>query len=405
MLPFRSSKEQKKEDVNFGTGEVQGALEHLLRFVLTLTVADPTFAELRKQTEAIRSDLDKLLALEDLKRVGKEIRTLKLPVNLSSGISGSSPGFFLSECIKACEPLARGLALSGIVPALQQIRAELEQGKDPTPTLPRVRTELGKMTETAEWLFEFCASLRMTLQDVVHVLSPLAERAPSSLQRLQSVRQRLQETQDIEEVERLRKALLDETSHLIQEVSAQHTAIKGAWLPVQSTLEKTQAWDNPEARAEWIGTLNPVTYLGTEAAMRKTIQAQAKHASNVGVVMLHAEPVSHNEQNRAHATRDVNRWLADRIRTHFKSEPSFHTKDHFVILLPQGTLEKTREVAAFLCRQAEGIILEIRGENVRVTISAGVSLWKSGEPFSAAATRVIHALEAAKERRGSVQAK
>ncbi len=406
MLPFRPTKERKKDDTtNFGTGDVQGALEHLLQFVLALTVTDPLYASLRKQSEAIRAELDKLLALEDLKRVGKEIRTLKLPASLVSGVSSTSPSALLIECIKACEPLAKGLELSGIVPALQQICAELEMGRDPAPTLPRIRTELRKMTETAEWMFDFCASLRMTLQDVVHALSPLAERAPASLQRLRSVRKRLQETRNIQEVEQLRKILLDETSHLIQEISTQDTDIKRAWLPVQATLDKSKAWDDPKTRSEWIGTHDPTTDLGTESAMRKTVLEQARNAGNVGIIMLHAEPVSSTEQNHAQIVRDVHRWLANQIRTHFRPDLSFHTKDHFVILLPNAALEYTREMAAKLCQQAEGIVLETQAGKTRIAISSGVSLWKSGESFSVAAERVIHALTAAKERGNSVHTK
>jgi len=128
---------------------------------------------------------------------------------------------------------------------------------------------------------------------------------------------------------------------------------------------------------------DPLTSLYNRRYMEESLDRELRRASrkkcSLGVMMLDVDHFKRFNDTFGHEAGDcVLRFLGNLLRSQFRAEDVVcrYGGEEFVVILPEASLEMTRERAIQLCNAAKESIIEFRGQTLeRVSISIGVSCY------------------------------
>ncbi|HKQ86599.1 MAG TPA: sensor domain-containing diguanylate cyclase [Candidatus Acidoferrales bacterium] len=128
---------------------------------------------------------------------------------------------------------------------------------------------------------------------------------------------------------------------------------------------------------------DPLTTLYNRRYMEESLDRELRRASRkkcpLGVMMLDVDHFKRFNDTFGHEAGDcVLRFLGNLLRSQFRAEDVVcrYGGEEFAVILPEASLEMTRERAIQLCKTAKESIIEYRGQTLeRVSISIGVSCY------------------------------
>ena len=144
-----------------------------------------------------------------------------------------------------------------------------------------------------------------------------------------------------------------------------------------------------------------------ETLERELLRASRNHLS-VGLIMLDVDDFKRFNDSYGHAAGDaILRELGNLLLEHVRGEdiPSRYGGDEFIIVLPDASLDVTRERADRLCEHARHLSIQLDGQALQtITLSGGVASYpKDGSTAEALLKTADDALYSAKrEGRGRV---
>ncbi|MGH9574871.1 MAG: GGDEF domain-containing protein [Candidatus Acidiferrales bacterium] len=128
---------------------------------------------------------------------------------------------------------------------------------------------------------------------------------------------------------------------------------------------------------------DPLTTLYNRRYMEESLERELRRAMrkkcSLGVLMLDVDHFKRFNDTFGHEAGDsVLRFLGNLLRSQFRAEDVVcrYGGEEFTVILPEASLDMTRERAMHLCKAAKEALIEFRGQTLdRVSISIGVSCY------------------------------
>jgi diguanylate cyclase (GGDEF)-like protein/PAS domain S-box-containing protein len=140
-----------------------------------------------------------------------------------------------------------------------------------------------------------------------------------------------------------------------------------------------------------------LTGLFNRRYMEETLERELLRASRkkipLGIIMLDMDDFKRFNDTYSHATGDaILRELGNLLLRHVRGEdiPSRYGGDEFIIVLPDTSLEVTRERAERLCEHARHLNIQFEGQTLEeVTLSLGVAVFPRHGSTSVALLKAV----------------
>ena len=377
--------------------EVRDALSHLLRLWLRATSLQEPENRSIDEGRQLRDRLERATVPQDFAEICAEIALLDGSLNLVDGGGLAQASQLARRLIDAAIPVARALEGDESAQGLRRVREACE---DPRAEIaPRFASEMERVADGVRFVRRVSGVLRVSVIELVGVLSRLGGEDRLAGSRLQRIRQGLECATEIEELEQLRCALLQETDGLVMEVDqrvAQAERIDRAVEHAQAEIDRLQT---ALVRAESRARTDALTGLGNRVALEGQVRAWAKSPEPASVVAVDVDHFKAINDGYGHDVGDMAiRQVAAEVTTAFgsRSEAFRLGGDEFLVVVVGGSIEEVRDAAQNLCQRLASQPLMCGNHRVDVTLSMGATCWSDGTRFEAAAKRADQALYAAK---------
>jgi diguanylate cyclase (GGDEF)-like protein/PAS domain S-box-containing protein len=177
-------------------------------------------------------------------------------------------------------------------------------------------------------------------------------------------------------------------------------------IQVQKALRKSEALLRKQSVRDHLTGLFNRRYM-EETLERELLRASRRRLS-LGIIMLDVDDFKHLNDTHGHGAGDaIMRGLGSLLLGNVRGEdiPCRYGGDEFIIVLPDASLEMTRERAKLICKHTKGFHLQFEGQTLEaITLSLGVAAFPAhGTTSSAILKAADTALYLAKEKgRGRV---
>lgn len=366
------------------------ALGHVLRLYRVAAVAcgQPVGAITK-----LEDDLGRARLPDEYIDLARAVTALESPpLGVASGLSAPVYGRFAL----LLRDMARALAMERIESEIVAVtRVAIGESIDPEPLLAvarRLVQSLLVQQSTTEML-EDC------LQNVDGGIQRMALDEAGLGTRLSTMRERLLARPPDQEIETMRRMLVDETRALEDLVADRRRALEDLQRQSRMAQRRAERLLAALADATSAACTDPLTSLGNRRGLSETVARLASSATQTGVLALDVDHFKVVNDTYGHGGGDrVLIQLAEMLRAELRGDDyAFRVGgEEIVVLLARcdatgalATAERIRERVAMTPTQ-------VGNRRVAITVSIGGALWKAGTSFEATHDAADEALYQAK---------
>ncbi|MDD9944438.1 MAG: GGDEF domain-containing protein [Myxococcales bacterium] len=380
----------------FPTQDINEAFKHLLRLINRVAILAGASNDLTAEIASLRTDVGRATLPEDYEHLCDQVRALEFGSALS-GLEATDPSGGLREAIDAVLPVARSLGADGPLILLKRLRKDAEH---PRTDLPRdFHAAMERLAESVGWLRAASDVFKVSTLDLIATLSRLSLTEHGARSRLTQLRESIKQAGDLNQLQALRQALLEETDALVEQVANREARFEYAREQVDRVQAHVASLEGALADAHQMARTDPLTGLGNRRALEEAVARLADHSKTTGLVAVDIDHFKRVNDDYGHDAGDlVIRRLADVLRMELRGDDrAFRVGgEEFFVLLPATDASQAASVAERIrARFAAARVLY--GDNeIGATLSAGASQWHQRQTFKAAAKRADELLYAAK---------
>ncbi len=184
---------------------------------------------------------------------------------------------------------------------------------------------------------------------------------------------------------------------LVQVEFVSNVYMVGAEKVIQCNIRDITERKNAENALLEQSARDHLTGLFNRRYMEETLQRELLRASrkglSLGIIMFDVDEFKRFNDTYGHAAGDVVlRELGRLLTEHVRGEdiPSRYGGDEFIIVLPDATLEITRERAELLCEHARNFKPQFEGQSLgAVSLSLGVAIFPEHGPTSESVLKAV----------------
>lgn len=251
------------------------------------------------------------------------------------------------------------------------------------------------MADEARTLEERTRVLRTCVAEMLEVMGGLCEGEATRRERLVDLQLRISRASAIDELERLREALLSQAHELVRESAEREHELHLVRQQADRAGQLEQALLGAESRAR----TDALTRLGNRLALDEAAERFAEHGSETGVLVIDLDHFKAVNDTHGHAVGDdVLRWLAVVLKGELRGDDGAFRLggEEFVVLLPDASWSGARAAAERLRQRIARQPVPTQAGELSVTASIGVSVWAPGSKLSSALAQADDALYRAK---------
>lgn len=345
-----------------------------------------------EETDGRRDALRRELARGGAARVSRRGMERPSPAAVDSGIE------LFQNVVLGLAPLAEALRMRTEQRDLERMGRADPRGDRPTPRLLRILDSMGghatRLRERAEMMTE-------CLGGVLDALGRLEEGELATRSSLSVLRERLVKSEDVEDLEELRRLLLEQASALIDSVEDRHTAIHAVAQTARLSQERARELEAALSDAEAEARTDPLTGLPNRRALEESVARRAAKGESTGVLAMDLDHFKRVNDTFGHDAGDaVLRVVGAMLRTELRGDDeAFRVGgEELLVLLSGSGWQGARATADRLrLRLAERAIAVGTPEPLRVTMSVGIAVWSPPQTFEGAREAADQALYRAKE--------
>ncbi len=292
---------------------------------------------------------------------------------------------------------------SGEHPALSRIIRLLEQNGDPfdAERCRELYERFFMKSEPERLLSRTVARFERIMGELEQELSRSGEENAAAGRRIEALGVELEQSEDIAAAARaVTRSLLDETRRLGENLRTLAHHLHARSLEVNELRTQLE-----QARRE--AETDPLTGLANRKGLEGRLRALGREAMETGqsyaMLVLDIDHFKKFNDTYGHKVGDaVLRTVAMVLRHHLRQDDlaARYGGEEFVVLLPNTDLDQAREIAERIRRTIGSHVLRNRGtgeEYGKVTISAGVAVYRPGERVEELFERADTALYRAKQ--------
>lgn len=375
------------------------ALEHVLAELSHASISVLGNEKYKRDLERVRQELARALVPADYMDVVQKVMDIRFPVALAEEAQKNDGGknahgrALVTSLLGLAEvSVAMGLddtaedfrhvAANVYVLAPSEIGTEVEQ---------RVR----KIEKGAEALKKMNSVLQSGLTEITDSLAVLAQANPGAHSRMTTLKEKLLATQEVTELDALRAALIDETTHLIKDIENKEEELARVRNNVSETATRARNLEMALLEAEEVARTDPLTTMGNRRALDEHVKNLAQSRIPVAILLIDIDHFKQINDGHGHETGDlVLKHIGTRITRALRGgDRAFRIGgDELVILLTNARQASATAVARRLNEVIGDRPVVCGDKKIPVTLSIGVTEWKSGEKYTDAQARADEAL-------------
>ncbi|MEM7449037.1 MAG: diguanylate cyclase [Myxococcota bacterium] len=392
-----TSRPSPRTQESFPTAELREGLLHTLRLLqraIAYHGGDPTF---RRKSGRLVLEVERARYATDFQTIGVELLDLTLPFAHAHLPERSEVVHVLRMCIESTKKIANALNGQSAETVFNRLQIDLEEPDAEISVPQRYTRQVEALAESVNWLRQTADVFRYALHDIVSALRPLATTHEFPVSRLERIAAEVRESEEIEQLERLRQKLLSEATLLVD--YAKHRSDQASQIAEIAKLanEEAKRLERVLRNAESMARNDSLTGLPNCLAMHEYATQLANDPDWTSALTIEVGKTEPMERSQGAEKRDkLIRRIAQVINTELTRKNSdgrnraFRTSEReFVLLLPRTTSGQAVHIASVLRGRVEDAISEFICDEreLQPSVSIGISNWKEGEPISAALSR------------------
>ena len=355
------------------------------------------FSRKRSPAADVGDEPDRKARLErELRASSEEVRDRRA---LASVGEVDLASVLLSRVAQAARPIAVGLALRGPEGDLGKLQRTTELNDIDDRPVRRLLQTFEVLASHATRLRDANAVMKQCAADLIDALGRLVDAGSGVRDSLESIRVRLLEAKDIQDLEELRNLLVDHAASLVSLAENREEAIQRAHEVAHESQRRAEELEAALVGAEEAARTDPLTGLGNRRALDDAVSNDLP--GPLGVLALDLDHFKRVNDDHGHAVGDeVLRYVADVLRGELRGDDhAFRIGgEEFVVVLPECSWQGARATAERLrARLADRPIPIGQSDRLNATMSVGVALWSGEAAFSTTLEEADAALYRAKE--------
>lgn len=381
---------------SFPSGDINDALSHLLRMVYRFATLQGASTALRGDVSRLRNEAGRCTLPEDYEALCDEIQALELGTNLSE-LQEQEGGSLLCDLIDAVVPIARAMGSEGPILGLNRLREEAENPRNDLKQA--LHGQLERLAEGVGFLRNAADVFKLSTLEMIHMLAKLTGDETGAHSRLSRIRDGLERTETVEELEGLRSALIHEASTLIHEAKRRESQLLKIRARVEETQVQVLTLESALKDANLMALTDPLTGLGNRRALDSLVAKLTQSGGDTGIIAVDIDHFKRVNDTFGHDAGDLTlRNLAQVIRAEIRgNDAGFRIGgEEFAIILPRTKLKETLSVAERIRQSFESSRIIFGDREIGATLSAGVTGWVAKQTFKEALKRADGGLYAAK---------
>lgn len=341
---------------------------------------------------------------DDWEEVALDLSALRVPLDLGTMESNTHAlKGVLRHCIEHVIPVAQALAMPPTEASLGQLLSDLDSPEGIDLGRRKLAIATALMADTASFTRRATGVLRLSVAQLIQILGPLAETEPQTQKRLLTIRERLVTAAQVEELERLRGLLLDETEALVRETRSRTEQMARARQQIEEAAAQVKGLENALQDANQMATTDPLTSLGNRRALQNDLAHVGGDGKPTGIVALDVDHFKRVNDNHGHDVGDAAlRHIALLTSAELRGKDRAYRVggEEFLLVLDNADADGATATAERIrLRIASNPLAhsQVPGGALSLTVSMGATQWRTGEVFADASKRADKALYAAKQ--------
>lgn len=377
-----------------GVSDLVEVAETALRALRSL--ADPAD---RAELVTLEQALHRAVLADEVRAVAdrlQRLRSTRLLVEVAGG-PAASPALLQGILGAACR-VAESVRAHEAATVLSREMTSPVLATAPERAATSAVSALDEVASVGARLVERREALERCLAALMATLARCSAAEGETIVSAQRLCDRIRETTELDELHLLQTALLDQAEALVEVARERDAQARSARAEVERSLTRIQQLETRLQEITDVASTDPLTLLANRRALGQTI-ASWNGSGPVGVLAIDVDHFKNINDRHGHAGGDVVlRHIAGLIRSELRTDDrAFRVGgEELVVLLPRSDWAGARATAHRLHARVGQDEVPLRSGRARVTVSIGIAMWSSEEPFEAAAERADMALYRAK---------